>query len=344
MSIKDRNIKEKDMNENIDFCEICLDDKHYTVKEEEKIDYARGKEIKYIRKQAYCTECNSPMYIPQINDENLETLYSKIREVDNIISVDEIQEILIKYNIKKRPLSLLLGWGEVTITRYLDGDLPTQNYSDKLKLVLKNVDQMSKILEDNKDKISEVAYKKCREKINELQKSESAVSLEISKIESVAKYLIIKCGEITPLALQKLLYYSQAFCKLFTDSYLFEEDCEAWVHGPVYRSMYEKYRGFGRSIIEIEDDDLLLDEIEEHVIDSVVRHFGCYSAKALEEMTHCEKPWVITRKGLKKNEACDRIIEKNLIDSYFIDIKSKYNLVNIDDIQQYSSNLFKSIY
>lgn len=266
-------IREKNMDENIDFCEICLDDKHYIIKEE-KIDYARGKEIKYMRKQAYCTECHSPMYIPQINDESLEALYSKIREADDIISIDEIKEILVKYNIKKRPRSLLLEWGEVTITRYLDGDLPTKNYSDKLKLVLNNIDEMSKLLESNKDKISEVAYKKCRDKINELQKSESAVSLEISKIESVAKYLIIKCGEITPLALQKLLYYSQA----------------------------------------------------------------------LEEMTHCEKPWVITRKGLKKNEACSRIIEKELIDSYFIDIKNKYNLVNIDDIQQYSSSLFKNIY
>ena len=147
-------MKEKNMNENIDFCEVCLDDKHYIVKEEEKIDYARGKEIKYIRKQAYCTECNSPMYIPQITDENLEALYSKIREVDDIISVDEIKEILVKYNIKKRPLSLLLGWGEVTITRYLDGDLPTKNYSDKLKLVLNNADEMSNLLESNKDKIS----------------------------------------------------------------------------------------------------------------------------------------------------------------------------------------------
>lgn len=69
------------MNENIDFCEVCLDDKHYIVMKEEKIDYARGKEIKYIRKQAYCTDCHSPMYIPKINDENLEALYSKINEV-----------------------------------------------------------------------------------------------------------------------------------------------------------------------------------------------------------------------------------------------------------------------
>jgi hypothetical protein len=71
--------KEQDIRIDIDFCEVCLDDKHYIIKEEEKTDYARGKEIKYTRKQAYCTECNSPMYISKLNDENLDVLYSKIR-------------------------------------------------------------------------------------------------------------------------------------------------------------------------------------------------------------------------------------------------------------------------
>ena len=30
------------MIENIDFCEVCLDDRTYTIKEEETIEYARG--------------------------------------------------------------------------------------------------------------------------------------------------------------------------------------------------------------------------------------------------------------------------------------------------------------
>lgn len=332
------------MNENVDFCEVCLEDTHYIVKEEEKIDYARGKEIKYIKKQAYCKECNSPMYIPKINDENLDVLYSKIREVDELISIEDINKILDKYNIRKRPLSLLLGWGEVTITRYLDGDIPTKSYSDKLRLILNNTNEMSKILEKNRDRISAIAYEKCRKKIEELEKSEIAISLDEDKIEIVAKYIVNKCGDITPLALQKLLYYSQAFYKLFADSYLFEQDCEAWVHGPVYRCIYDEYRKFGRSSIEIDVDKVLLDEVEEYVVNSVVRYFGCYRGKILEEMTHCEKPWILTRKGLKKNEGCNRKIEKELIDSYFIDIKKKYDLVNIDDIKQYSSSLFENIY
>ena len=35
-----------------------------------------------------------------------------------------------KYNIGKRPLSLLLDWGELTITRYLKGMPPKKEYLD----------------------------------------------------------------------------------------------------------------------------------------------------------------------------------------------------------------------
>ena len=52
------------------------------------------------------------------------------REKEGLISVSEMELILDKYDIGKRPLSLLLGWGEGTLTRYLDGDIPTKQYSD----------------------------------------------------------------------------------------------------------------------------------------------------------------------------------------------------------------------
>ena len=68
--------------------------------------------------------------------------------------------ILKKYDIGKRPLSLLLGWGESTLTRYLDGDIPTKQYSNTLKKILNNPDDMKDLLEKNKDNIKDVAYRK----------------------------------------------------------------------------------------------------------------------------------------------------------------------------------------
>lgn len=71
-----------------------------------------------------------------------------------------------------------------------------------------------------------------------------------SKIESIANYIINKSMEITPLALQKLLYFSQSFHKVFLDIFLFDDDCEAWVHGPVYNDIYFKYKDHGYNPIE----------------------------------------------------------------------------------------------
>ena len=57
---------------------------------------------------------------------------------DTVITADEIRQILEKYRIGKKPLAKLLGWGETTIIRYMEGDIPTSEYSNKLKTLLDN--------------------------------------------------------------------------------------------------------------------------------------------------------------------------------------------------------------
>ena len=48
-------------------------------------------------------------------------------------------------------------------------------------------------------------------------------------------------------------------------------------------------------------------------------------------------------RGLKKDVGCNRIIEKEFIDTYFKNVKDKYKLISIDDIKEYSTTLFNSI-
>lgn len=161
------------------------------------------------------------------------------------------------------------------------------------------------------------------------------------------KYLLIHCTEITPMALQKLLYYAQGFYKVFNGEYLFKDDCEAWVHGPVYRSIYFKYKDHGYNPIEentAEYGCIELTDTEKEILDSIITNFGCYSGKILERMTHIETPWRLTRKGLGDHEGSDRIIFKELLSEYFSEIKSKYNMLNISDIKDYSMDLFRKLY
>lgn len=61
----------------------------------------------------------------------------------------------------------------------------------------------------------------------------------------IAKHFIRFANEegsfISNLKLQKLVYYAQAWHLAIHGTPLFEEDFEAWVHGPVIPSLYQKY-------------------------------------------------------------------------------------------------------
>lgn len=269
------------------------------------------------------------------------------REELGLISVEEIERILEKYNIGKRPLSLLLGWGEGTVTRYLDGDIPTKQYSDILIKILNDSSYMKEILEQNKNNITDVAY---RRTYTALQKNELLLNVNKEhedKIDHVVKYLLLNSVDITPLALQKLLYYAQGFYKAFMGEVLFNNNCEAWVHGPVYRSIYYKYKDYGFNPIEENDFQfgvINLTTVEKQFIDSIIRNFGCYSGSILEKMTHSEEPWRVTRLGLNDNEGSDRIIEKELISKFFNKIKEKHRMLTISDVRDYSRDLFNKLY
>lgn len=329
-------------------CEVCRDYVECTEKEERKRSVIRGKEIHYTGKTAYCPECGNEVFVSEIRDYNLKVLDKAFREKEELVSVEDIGGILEKYNIGKRPLSQLLGWGEVTLTRYLDGDIPTKQYSDILKRILSDPEFMAEILEENKGQLTDRAYKLCKQALENIRKEKlKTIITTEEKIDHVVKYLLKYSVEITPMALQKHLYWAQGFFKAFFGRFLFNEDCEAWIHGPVYRKIFYTYREFGYNPIEensMEYGEINLAENEKEILDSIIASFGCYSGKVLENMTHLETPWSQTRMGLRDHEGSDRIIEKELIANYFNRIKSKYDMINVLDIKDYSTDLFEKIY
>ncbi|KKB34160.1 type II toxin-antitoxin system antitoxin SocA domain-containing protein [Bacillus thermotolerans] len=327
------------------FCGTCEDIVDFEEKFINKRKIIKGREINYTAKEAHCTECGSLLFVPKVHDYNLKRINDAYREAEGLITVEEIEKAINMYNIGKRPLSLILGWGEGTVTRYLNGDMPTKQYSQTLKRILEDLNVMEELLEENKHKVTGSAYSNCKEAIQELKRKKSNGFVgDQKKIDNVIQYLLLKCEEITPLALQKLLYYSQAFSYAINKEFLFDDDCEAWVHGPVYRNIYEKYKNYGYNPIEEELDhynfELLTNE-ERELLDSIVNNFGCYSGKILEEMTHIEAPWKEARKGFSDNEPSNQTISKDTIKKYFNDIKNKYQMVNVADIRDYSEDIFQ---
>lgn len=330
------------------FCNSCHDIMSCEVKETEMSREIKGKVIYYKGKKSFCSECKEEVFVETLLDYNLEQLDNAYRDAQNLIKKNQIQDILDKYDIGKRPLSQLLGWGELTLSRYLEGALPTKQYSDTLLEILQNTEHMDKLLESNKQNITDRAYSKCKLAISNLREPEVSIIRNYSKIDTATKYLISNLTDVTPLALQKLLYYSQGFFIAFNDKFLFENDCEAWIHGPVYKEVYYDYKDFRYNPIEntMEYDckDLILESKEKEVLDSIIKHFGCYSGKILEKMTHCEMPWIETRKDIDDNEPSNKVIQKTLINNYFTDVKAKFNMLNLVDINDYSKDLFNKLF
>jgi putative zinc finger/helix-turn-helix YgiT family protein len=322
------------------FCKKCRNDVDYVVTTVPMTGTIRDREYSYTGKEARCTNCGSLIFVPKLSDTNLQTLYDVYRQTNGIIPLHQIREIPKKYNIGKRPLSLLLGWGEQTFSRYYDGDIPTKQYSDILVRIHNEPLFYSELLEANKGNLKSVlAYEKSRRTVDALL---TAGVPDSSRINMVVQYLLNQCEDVTPLAMQKSLYYIQGFYFAFYQKFLFTEDCQAWIQGPVYKDVYFRYKNYRFNPIEKTDDfDVsVFTAGEKSIYDSVINNLCCYSGKVLEHFTHNETPWLTTRADLTAAEPSDRIIDKTLIGDYFSTVKSKYNMINPGDISEYAQAMF----
>lgn len=331
------------MSERKAFCEECRNDMTFTVINKKMDGTIKGETYTYLGKVAYCIDCNSEIYVEEINDYNLKALYDKYREKQGIIPLNVILKISEKYAIGKRPLSLLLGWGEQTFSRYCDGDVPTKQYSEILQKIYDEPKYYEQILEENKKNLkTEASYKKSKKAVDALLGSEKH---ESAKIDLAIEYLLNQCEDITPLALQKALYYIQGFYYAFYKTFLFPEECQAWVHGPVYRDIYFRYRDYKFDPIDCNDeiDDTILSSSEKAIFESVAKNICCYSGKVLEKFTHSEAPWLSARGELLETELSDNVITKEDIGDYFDSVKEKYNMINPNDIKAYTQTMFQQI-
>ena len=106
-----------------------------------------------------CNECGSEMGIPGLLDYNIKEMDEQYRKAEDIITVEDINRLMKLYNIGKAPL-LALGFGEVTITATLPDRCQSKEYSDIMLHALASASYMKELLDQNREKIGETAYKK----------------------------------------------------------------------------------------------------------------------------------------------------------------------------------------
>lgn len=321
----------------VDFCTECRKKTAYEFRKIMSKEMIRDKEYDFQFTAAFCKECGAEMDIPGMLDLNIKERDVQFREAEGIIAIDEIKKLMELYHIGKAPLSLALGFGEVTVARYLEGQVPSKSYSDIMRTALAFPEYMEALLRENSDKVGDTAYRKAQKAISTLKEL-----FQVSdKMLIAIAYVFEQMEEITPLALQKILYFIQGIHMTLYGKPMYTEDCEAWVHGPVYPKVYNLFRDFKYNPIEDTRFAIFygrskeLNSDEKKVIDLVVKTFGKYSGKTLEIITHKEKPWIDAREGYGKVDIAEVVIPQEEMKAYFTEVTKQYKLDTVNGLNQY---------
>jgi uncharacterized phage-associated protein len=141
----------------------------------------------------------------------------------------------------------------------------------------------------------------------------------------VARYLIglSYAGEepdpLTPLRLQKLLYYAQGWSLGALGQPLFADRIEAWTYGPVVPDVYRRFKDHVREAIPCEKGDggESLTAAQRALIESVWEEYKPYSANGLCAKTHAESPWVNARGNLPPDALSGAEITHDAMRAFF---------------------------
>ncbi|TET33279.1 MAG: DUF4065 domain-containing protein [Planctomycetota bacterium] len=157
----------------------------------------------------------------------------------------------------------------------------------------------------------------------------------IATTDEVARYIIWHAKNNTVpmnnLKLQMLLYYAQGWHLALYGKKLFSKPIEAWVHGPVVKSIYSKYKNMFKDDCFIgKDGNIQLprftNKSQKHLpgfFDNLFEVFMHLDAFVLERMTHNEPPWIEARGGIGPDEISEREVSCDTMKLYFKSLMKK---------------------
>ena len=122
---------------------------------------------------------------------------------------------------------------------------------------------------------------------------------------------------LSPMRLQKLLYYVQGWSFGALGCPLFEGRIEAWKHGPVIREVYYAFKACGDQGIPPDHNPEALSLRDRAFIESVWAEYKKYSCSGLRAMTHSEQPWLDARGGLPEDASSDAEITPEALQAFF---------------------------
>ncbi|UWQ16255.1 Panacea domain-containing protein [Jannaschia sp. M317] len=143
----------------------------------------------------------------------------------------------------------------------------------------------------------------------------------------LADFLIVESRErgdlLTPLKLQKLMFYADAWHMALYGSEITSERFQAWVHGPVALSQYHRFKEYRwRPILDDIERPDFSQATAQHLCE-IVDVFGVETGPALEVMTHQEQPWIEARGGIPDDQPSNAFIDKTTTKEFYASLADK---------------------
>jgi uncharacterized phage-associated protein len=140
---------------------------------------------------------------------------------------------------------------------------------------------------------------------------------KLNSAHTVADYFLLKIDQsagdtISNLKLQKLCYFAQVASLVHNERSMFDDEIQAWAHGPVVVKLYNRFKKYGWQSIDPTDlktqPSKQLNEDEMKILDRVWNKLSAYSAKRLEILSHENGPWKEKYTPKKEYGRCTNII------------------------------------
>jgi len=208
------------------FCDNCDNEVETHIIDREEEFPVKGEPTRVMSRVRVCDACGEDLFDEELDSHNLERAFIIYREKHGVISPEGIKLLREKYGLSQLNLAQLLGWGDVTITRYENGSIP-DNAHNLILSSLEDPEYMRRIIARWGNRLSDDARIALDSKINELLAEDNmplyenigVLSGKVSifsgyarfspaKLQAMMIFFASQAGGVFRTKLNKLLFYA----------------------------------------------------------------------------------------------------------------------------------------
>lgn len=146
-------------------CPYCGKDNNVYLNVKKVINNIKNQKVECENNAYFCKSCEEEFVDGELLNQNLLKIKDKYRKNNQLLTSKEIALIRSQYSLSQADFSLLLGWGEVTITRYESKTIQDQTYDMILRMAKENPYFVLQMLEKNKNVFTIEKYNRIKDSI-----------------------------------------------------------------------------------------------------------------------------------------------------------------------------------